>query len=545
MQTAQHAAATAGSLVLDRYALIEELGAGGFASVWLARDERLERLVAVKRIAVSGLGGSESAARAEKEALAAARLSHPTVVALYEAGRDDSAVYLVTELVRGSTLGALLKEGALSDRDVALIGLALCDALAHAHSRGVVHRDVKPGNVLVPESPAEGAVAKLTDFGIARISGDDALTATGDVVGTLAYMAPEQAEGRGATAASDVYSLGLVLYEAFSGANPIRGANAAATARNVGMRLPALRRLRRGLPRGLCAAVDAAVLPEAALRGGLDALRLALAEALPLLTDDPGILQPTRWSAKPGPDPGKSTQPRRPEPVRDETEDLGRALPRPPVAIPARLLAATTAAATTAAVLAWTAVPAPADPATIAAAAAVTVALLPRLGWLLVTLAAVAWLVAEGSGDWLYLAAGAAPLALLLPLRPAWLSSPVVAIGLNTVSVAAAWPAIAGQARGVVTRAVLGAAGAWWLLMAARPQPDGDPLLPTAAVWAAAAAVLPFLVRGRNAGADVLAATLWAAGLAAGTAGTTGTAPVGAAALAALTAVLAGALKRT
>src|SRR5205085_5836390 len=134
--------------------------------------------------------------------------------------------------------GTLITEGALSDRDVLLIGMALCDALAHAHSRGVVHRDVKPGNVLVPETPDDGVVAKLTDFGIARINGDEALTATGDVVGTLAYMAPEQAEGKGATAASDLYALSLVLYEALSGVNPIRQANAAATARRVGMRLP-------------------------------------------------------------------------------------------------------------------------------------------------------------------------------------------------------------------------------------------------------------------------------------------------------------------
>src|SRR4051812_21615496 len=163
----------------------------------MARDERLDRAVAIKRIPLAGGAG----ARAEREALAAARLSHPAIVALYEAGRDDEAVYLVSELVQGATLGELLEEGALSDRDVLLIGAALCDALTHAHARGVVHRDVKPGNVLVPEAQSDGGVAKLTDFGIARMAGDDALTATGDVVGTLAYMAPEQAEGRGATAA--------------------------------------------------------------------------------------------------------------------------------------------------------------------------------------------------------------------------------------------------------------------------------------------------------------------------------------------------------
>src|SRR5213078_2157185 len=116
-------------------------------------------------------------------------------------------------------------------------GAALCEALAHAHARGVVHRDVKPANVLVPEAGEEGgSAAKLTDFGIARVVGDDALTRTGDVLGTLAYMAPEQAEGRGPTPASDLYALGLVLYEGLAGVNPLRGATPAETARRIGDR---------------------------------------------------------------------------------------------------------------------------------------------------------------------------------------------------------------------------------------------------------------------------------------------------------------------
>ena len=187
------------------------------------------------------LEGGESP-RAEREALAAARLAHPGIVALYEAGRDDDAYYLVSELVRGRTLGELERDGALSDLDVVRIGAALCDALEHAHARGVIHRDVKPANVMVPEASDDGAgVAKLTDFGIARLADAAALTRTGDVVGTLAYMAPEQAEGRRVTGAADLYALALVLYEALSGSNPVRAEGAAATARRVGMRLPPLR----------------------------------------------------------------------------------------------------------------------------------------------------------------------------------------------------------------------------------------------------------------------------------------------------------------
>src|SRR3954451_21934569 len=253
--------------VLDRYRLVRRLGSGGFGTVWLAHDERLGREVAVKRIATASAREGERGRRAalgggrpgapRREALAAARLAHPGIVSLYESGADEAAVYLVSELVRGETLDVLEAEGALSDRDVLEIGVVLCDALAHAHARGVVHRDVKPGNVIVPEAPEEGgAAAKLTDFGIARVVGDDALTRTGDVLGTLAYMAPEQAEDRSVSKRSDLYSLGLVLFEALAGTNPIRGASPAETARRVGSPLPALRRLRRDLPAELCDVVD-------------------------------------------------------------------------------------------------------------------------------------------------------------------------------------------------------------------------------------------------------------------------------------------------
>ena len=564
MRTVERDAAEAGALVLDRYALLEELGSGGFGAVWLARDERLERMVAVKRIPVLG---AAAAARAEKEALAAARLSHPAVVSLYEAGRDDGAVYLVSELVRGHTLHELLADGALSDRDVLLIGMAMCDALAHAHARGVIHRDVKPGNVLVPETGGEGVVAKLTDFGIARIAGDDALTATGDVVGTLAYMAPEQAEGRGATAASDLYSLGLVLYEALCGVNPVRGANAAATARNVGMRLPALLRMRRDLSRGLCAALDAVVQPDPGLRGSLDSLRLALAHALPEVGDEPGTVEaPVGWAAKPTHygdgtaqrwrNRGSERAPLLPDAAQEPSP---RGL-RAPVAIPARLATAALTAGVVAAGLALAPPTASLDVPALAAASAAATALLPRIGWILSVGLLVAWLAAEGQpSDWWILGLMAVPMPLLIPHRAPWWSSSGLAVALGWAGVALAWPAIAGQARGPWTRAVLGAAGVWTLALVSlltgerlllEPADDlrtmvEDPALAVAGVWAAAAAALPLLVRGRNVGADLLAAIAWAAALAVGTQAAGGPALVGAAALAAVLAVLARALRRT
>ncbi|MBA3301095.1 MAG: serine/threonine protein kinase, partial [Thermoleophilaceae bacterium] len=251
------APAAEGDLVLERYRLVHVLGRGGFGVVWLAEDERLERDVALKVIMH---GDDATAARgAEREALAAARLNHPGIVALYELGSDGHAAYLVSELVNGRTFGELRRGGALSDRDVARIGAALCEALAHAHARGVVHRDVKPANVIVVSEPAAGAgFAKLADFGVAHLASADPVTMTGDVVGTLAYMAPEQAEGERVSAAADVYSLALTLYEGWTGTNPVHAATPAATARRMGKRLPSLARARRDLPPELAEAIDAA-----------------------------------------------------------------------------------------------------------------------------------------------------------------------------------------------------------------------------------------------------------------------------------------------
>ena len=171
-------------LVLGRYRLERKLGAGGFGVVWLAFDEKLEREVAVK--VIEAHGDDPVIHRAAREARVAARLNHPGIVSLYELGEDDEAIYLVSELVPGRTLAELTRAGALSDRDVARIGVALCDALEHAHGRKVVPRDVKPQNVIVVAEPAAGAgFAKLADFGVAQLAVGDALTRTGDVVGTL------------------------------------------------------------------------------------------------------------------------------------------------------------------------------------------------------------------------------------------------------------------------------------------------------------------------------------------------------------------------
>jgi serine/threonine protein kinase len=257
-----------GSLVLDRFLIERRIGSGGFGTVYEAWDGRLERPVAVKAI---DSGGSAGSGRVLREAQAAARLNHPGIVTLYEMGEEAGNALLVTELVEGDTLDLLNRESALSDREIGEIGADLCEALDHAHSRSVVHRDIKPQNVLVTE---EGEPhAKLMDFGVARVTDAAGLTAPGDVVGTLAYMAPEQAEGRADVGPeADIYSLALMLYESWSGENPFRRATPAATARAIGERARPLRRLRPDLPRELTETLDACLESRPARRPDLERL---------------------------------------------------------------------------------------------------------------------------------------------------------------------------------------------------------------------------------------------------------------------------------
>src|SRR4051812_46197567 len=350
-------------LILGRYRMTSRLGSGGFGTVYAARDERLRRDVAIKVIPRVDTDDD----RAGREARVAARLNHPNVVALYELGFDEENVYLVSELVDGRTLADLIAEEALSDRDIARIGAALCDGLAHAHERGVVHRDVKPQNVMVVAEPARGSgFAKLTDFGVAHLAGDEPLTRTGDVVGTLAYMAPEQAEGARVTWEADIYSLSLSLYEAWTGVNPVRRRGPAATARQLGKPITSLGRERRDLPPELVTAIDLALDPRPERRPGPEELAAVLRGATRELSDE-GALE------------------------EEELREPRRGRVRVPLR--ARLFAAGCTAALIAAVLIASDAPtAQLKPALAAGAAALAVALLPRLGWIAAAAGLCLWL---------------------------------------------------------------------------------------------------------------------------------------------------------
>ncbi|WAX77190.1 serine/threonine-protein kinase [Streptomyces sp. KMM 9044] len=221
-------------LVAGRYRLLSGLGEGGMGTVWRARDEVLHREVAVKEVrAPAGLPAEKVErmyTRLEREAWAAARVTARNVVTVHDVVTDGGRPWIVMELVRGRSLADLLKsQGTLAPREAARIGAEVLSALHAAHAAGVLHRDVKPANVLLDD---DGRVI-LSDFGIAVVQGNTALTMTGEVVGSPEYLAPEQALGRALGPATDLWSLGVLLYTAVQGRSPFRQANALSTLRAV------------------------------------------------------------------------------------------------------------------------------------------------------------------------------------------------------------------------------------------------------------------------------------------------------------------------
>ena len=216
-----------GQILGGRYRLIELLGEGGMATVFRATDTGLGRDVALKLLRPEYLRDPDFSSRFRQEAQAAASLGHPNVVHVYDYGEDTTGPFIVMELVDGEDLATILRRsGALSPRQVARIGSGVARALAAAHANGLIHRDVKPANVLIG---TDGRV-KVVDFGIARAIAEAQLTLPGTTLGSVHYFSPEQARGEPATAASDLYSLGIVLYEMLVGSRPFEGDSAASVA---------------------------------------------------------------------------------------------------------------------------------------------------------------------------------------------------------------------------------------------------------------------------------------------------------------------------
>ncbi len=322
-----------GRLISGRYRLIAPLGDGGMATIWRAVDEQLDREVAVKLLRPQFSADPGFTARFKQEARAAGGLSHPNIVSVYDYGTDgaDGDQYIVMELVEGRDLSAILRDrGALSTDDSVRIAIGVAGALEVAHRKGIVHRDVKPGNILI----TDGGDVKVTDFGIARAVSEASMTVTGTTLGSVHYFSPEQARGDEVTGASDVYALAIVLYEMLTGRRPFEGDSAAAVAlKRLNEDPPRPSSIGHTLPAGLEAILMRALSREAADRFP-DAG--ASAEALRVWRRDPDAAVPLTPAGAVAPAPAAT--PPAGEPTVYVPPRVTRPADRVPVAPPPRRL---------------------------------------------------------------------------------------------------------------------------------------------------------------------------------------------------------------
>ncbi|MFD9977989.1 serine/threonine-protein kinase [Streptomyces sp. NPDC059017] len=312
-----------GELVDGRFELIERLGSGGMGTVWRARDTVLHREVALKAVR-SGASASEAVReRVLREARALARLSHPHVVTIHHIVDAEPHPWIVMELVPGASLQDRLAQGPLTPPEAARIGRQVLSALRAAHAAGIQHRDVKPANVLMRPAGANGHAgsggdtAVLTDFGIAALQGSTALTETGELIGSPEYMAPERVRGRDDHPASDLWSLGLVLYVGVEGVSPLRRATTLATLAAV-LDEPVPPPVRSG---ALAPVLQALLVRDPAARPDAARLDAMLAEAE--TGTAPYWTQPTMTTATPPPGPGPVP------PVPTQQDSPRPAAPRP------------------------------------------------------------------------------------------------------------------------------------------------------------------------------------------------------------------------
>ena len=484
-------------LVLGRYRPLRPLGTGGSGSVWLAHDEKNGYDVALKIVGKEG----KAASRAEREAHSAARLRHPHCLRAFGFASDSRHVYIPYEYVPGHTLRHALRTGELDDEGIVEAAAQILEALAHAHAHGIVHRDVKPSNVLLADGV--DVSVRLFDFGLAQLADAETLTAAGDVPGTLAYIPPERLQGKGAGPAADVWAVGVLLWEALTGRHPFWQASPMEMGKQIQSGAASLATVRPDLSRHLVAAVDRALAVNPTKRPTAAALAKSL-----------------RGSRR-----ETAERPLRPAQLRFDRR------------LPARVGAPVLAGIAVAWVAASLPFYAPRWPLLLGALAAGLTALRPRIGLafalavpvfplgnvafglaLVYAVAAAAWLVLAWprprSGLLFALGAVLAPLGVigLLPLAlqrvDGWFRRAAYAFGAVLVTGFAG----AAQLEGIATEESPLAVGAWfWASLTARPE---LPLL--ALVLAAAAAVLPTARRlGEPAivalGAGLLAGTLLAA----------------------------------
>jgi serine/threonine-protein kinase len=302
-----------GRLIDGRYRLAEVIGSGGMATVHRAFDTRLDRTVAIKLLRREAVEDSDIAMRFRREALAATVLRHPNIVACLETGTDDGQPYLVMELIEGEDLAARLRRGGrLAPPEIARIGLDVARALGVAHVRGIVHRDVKPGNILL----ARDGRAMVTDFGIARLAADAEGAMPGTTLGSVHYFSPEQATGATTTAASDVYGLGLVMFESLTGQRAWSGdTTAQLVAARIDAPAPSPRAIRPEVPAALDAIVVRALDPDPAKRYPNGNAMAAALESLAAYPDPSSPTVATVTAARPAAAPAPLAPPLRPGPA--------------------------------------------------------------------------------------------------------------------------------------------------------------------------------------------------------------------------------------
>jgi serine/threonine-protein kinase len=276
-----------GTTLSGRYRLESRIGSGGMSTVYRAHDETLERFVAIKLMNREVASDSDQLERFRREARAVARLSHPNIVHVIDAGEDEGRPYIVFEYIDGETLKERIRRlERLEIPEAVAYCVEIARALGAAHANHVVHRDVKPQNVLIDHD----GTAKVTDFGIARTLEEEGLTADGRVLGTTDYVSPEQALGKDVTGQSDLYSLGIVLYEMLTGELPYRGENQVAVAMmHVREQVPDVRALRPDVSAALAAVIERATAKEVEQRYSSDAEMIAdLERTLALETNRAG-----------------------------------------------------------------------------------------------------------------------------------------------------------------------------------------------------------------------------------------------------------------
>ena len=238
-----------GQKINDRYQIIRLIGEGGMANVYLAHDTILDRDVAVKILRGDLAGDEKFVKKFQREAISASSLNHPNIVELYDVGEDNGQYFIVMEYVDGKTLKSLVKKrGALTLPEVIDIMLQLTSAIAHAHDSYIIHRDIKPQNVLI----LDNGMVKITDFGIATALNNHELTETNSVMGSVHYLPPEQANGNGATVKSDIYSLGILMFELLTGKVPFKGDNAVEIAiKQMKTPIPSVRKYDEDIPQSV------------------------------------------------------------------------------------------------------------------------------------------------------------------------------------------------------------------------------------------------------------------------------------------------------